>query len=125
MTTREITAGEQHLIALMCTAFGAYRRNASTRDTLAAIKAAEDYATELRGGADGPVPVADNPALDATELAHPAWVRGYEYGLQRTASALQAAFDGTDRGDGALPHAGLQAMREALLATHKQKVVTP
>lgn len=48
--------------------------------------------------------IPDDPALDATDAAHPAWWRGQEHGCQRLAERWKAALDGES-------HGGVMALR--------------
>ena len=42
----------------------------------------------------------DNPMLDATPLAHPAWWRAHEHTLHVICDKVNAVLDGTDTGIG-------------------------
>lgn len=58
----------------------------------------------------------DDPSLDATEAAHPAWRRGEAYGTQTVLARIEQILDGHDDGSGVIENAQLEALRRRLLA---------
>jgi hypothetical protein len=47
--------------------------------------------------------VPDDPGLDCTDAAHPAWWRGQDYGCEMTVAAINRVLDTLERGE---PHGG-------------------
>lgn len=58
----------------------------------------------------------DDPELDATDGAHPAWFRGEEHATKRVVGRLQKAIDGDDDGAGGISYAPLEKLRRDILA---------
>jgi len=48
----------------------------------------------IEGLHPGPLVYPDNPELDATDWAHPAWWRGNDRGVEATCEMLHAIIDG-------------------------------
>lgn len=42
----------------------------------------------------------DDPSLDATDFAHPAWWRGEEYAIRQICAKISNILDGKDKGTG-------------------------
>jgi hypothetical protein len=62
---------------------------------------------------DQPVkPMADDPELDGTDAAHPAWWRGQEYGFDAAMRMIEQAL--VERPAGVIGNAQWQALRERI-----------
>jgi hypothetical protein len=57
----------------------------------------------------------DDPDLDGTDGAHPAWWRGSDHACDMAATRLYGAIIGTDDGNGVLAHPGLERIRRWIL----------
>lgn len=60
--------------------------------------------------------IPDNPYMDGTDAAHPAWWRGNERGVQVACEFLNIVLDGKDNGSGTMGGKELEALRRRLLA---------
>lgn len=58
---------------------------------------------------------ADDPEMDGTDFAHPAWWRGQADGVEKVAVQLGIALDGLDDGGGVLAHPGIERVRRWIL----------
>lgn len=72
----------------------------------------------------GSQPLADvilfnDPELDGTDFAHPAWWRGNEAGCLGTAERFQKILDGKDDGHGVISHPKLESVRRQILRLKK------
>ncbi len=81
----------------------------------------EDIDREMGGAAKWPADVPgtrdlDDPELDGTDFAHPAWWRGSDEAVAHVVRQLQSAIDGEDTGAGTLGHPGLEAIRRWILS---------
>jgi len=57
----------------------------------------------------------DDPGLDCTDFAHPAFLRGQDLAVDYLAKRFIAILDGKDSGAGGFSHKGLQTLRVRLL----------
>lgn len=80
----------------------------------AAGSAMRAYTIPLVRG-DHPQPV-DDPELDGTDDAHPAWWRGSTAGVAGACERIEAVLDGKDSGAGVLGNERLERLRRRLLA---------
>lgn len=58
----------------------------------------------------------DDPEMDGTYAAHPAWWRGNRRGVQAACEVLNKVLDGKDDGAGSMGGNELEALRRRLLA---------
>jgi hypothetical protein len=58
----------------------------------------------------------DDPILDATDGAHPAWWRGDDHGAVMAAIRLEKAVDGKDLGDDVIGSPDIERVRRKILA---------
>lgn len=65
----------------------------------------------------------DDPELDGTDGAHPAWWRGQSDGVDGACARIEAAIDGMDSGAGVLGNDRLEKLRRKLLAATGQRAV--
>lgn len=63
----------------------------------------------------------DDPTLDGTDYAHPAWWRGCDHGVRQAVGVLERVLAGDDAGAGAVADAGLEHVRRAVLALRKER----
>lgn len=61
----------------------------------------------------------DNPEMDCTDFAHPAWWRGSESGVARIVQKLQWILDGNEIGDGKTAHPPLNKLIGDIVAIRK------
>lgn len=64
---------------------------------------------------DAPVTRADDPETDGTDLAHPAWWRGNDRGVDAVIEIVNKILDGGNAGGGTFGHAPLNVMRDRLM----------
>lgn len=58
----------------------------------------------------------DEPDLDGTDFAHPAWWRGHDSCAQQIVAMLERTIKGDDNGSGVIGSAGLERIRRWILA---------
>lgn len=58
----------------------------------------------------------DDPELDGTDGAHPAWWRGNDDGVKSVVQILQKIIDGKDDGGGTMGYEPLEKLRRDMLA---------
>lgn len=63
----------------------------------------------------------DDPNLDFTDAAHPAFWRGCDYGVQGAAIRLRRTWEGHDDGKGVLGNVWLEKLRREMLARLGEK----
>jgi len=69
--------------------------------------------------------LGDDPALDGTDFAHPAWWRGEEHATTMVVERLERIFAGGDDGSGVLNHDGLERLRRRILRLWEQTLPQP
>jgi len=57
----------------------------------------------------------DDPELDGTDAAHPAYWRGQDDGVRGVVMRIQRILDGQDDGSGVLGHEDLEKVRRRVL----------
>jgi hypothetical protein len=57
----------------------------------------------------------DDPILDATDFAHPAWWRGSDYSYFKICETINRILDGKDKGEGAFGGKELEDVRRKIL----------
>lgn len=75
---------------------------------------------EVLGRRDCTIEV-DDPGLDSTDAAHPAYFRGQDQAVNHLVVRLNKVLDGGDNGAGGFSHQGLQALRVKLLELVKNR----
>lgn len=68
----------------------------------------------------GQIGIPDNPGLDATDGAHPAWWRGEEYGAKSVVREMLKAFTGP-RHDGKFSMPEMNELREKIWALRENQ----
>lgn len=63
----------------------------------------------------------DDPELDATDYAHPAWWRGEEHAVEMLVHRMEKILDGKDSEAGIMGHAGLEKVRRRIIELVKFK----
>ena len=63
----------------------------------------------------------DDPELDATDFAHPAWWRGHINGCEGTCMRIERILEGQDDGSGVLGNKKLESLRRKLLKIMETK----
>ena len=58
----------------------------------------------------------DDPDLDATDFAHPAWWRGNDYAYHMVCQKIAAVLDGKDDGSGVINGSELETIRRRIMA---------
>jgi hypothetical protein len=64
---------------------------------------------------------ADDPELDGTDFAHPAFERGQDEAVYHVVRQFESAIDGTDTGGGVLGNAGLERIRRFILEARRDR----
>jgi hypothetical protein len=62
----------------------------------------------------------DDPELDATDFAHPAWWRGNDAGCAAIVRRIEEILEGKDTGAGVCGYVPLEALRRKILAMKSQ-----
>lgn len=57
----------------------------------------------------------DDPELDSTDFAHPAWWRGSDHAVEMVVQLFKEAIEGKDEGAGNIGHPGLEEIRRWIL----------